>query len=273
MKKCILCNSDKYKTLLQGKNWQIVKCNKCELVKTERNIENASYDFYHRDETYKKLESHFKNIFQTRVNLAKKHIETPGKVLDVGCSNGTMLDIFKSDGWETWGVEPSENAEIAIDKGHKVFQTLFEKVNFTGKFNIIIMNHTLEHLEDPLSVVKKAYSLLEKDGILLVDVPNFDSLSSRLMGKYWPHLLPLEHNFQFTRKTLEKTFEKVGFSIVDYKTRSGIFEFANPVQEVKESLFGMKKRFISRVINFPYDILAMLLNRGDSMSVVGRRVK
>ncbi len=273
MKKCILCNSNDFTELFSGKNWKVLECKKCGLCKVDRQIENVSYDFYHRDNDYKKLEKLFKNIFQTRVNLIKKHLPTPGKVLDIGCSNGTMLDIFKTDGWETWGVEPSENAEIAIDKGHKVFQTVFEKVNFPTKFNLIVMNHTLEHLENPLAVVKKAYSLLEKDGILLVDVPNFDSLSSNMMGKYWTHLLPLEHNFQFTRKSLEKIFEKAGLKIVDYKSRSGIYEFANPFEEINESFTGMKKRAITHLINFPYDTLATLLNIGDSMSLMGRKEK
>ena len=271
MTKCILCNSSNFQELFQGKNWKALKCKKCGLVKIDREVENVSYDFYHRDEDYKKLEQHFKNIFQKRVNIIKKYIERAGKVLEIGCSNGVMLDIFKSEGFETWGVEPSENAEFAIDKGHKVFQTVFEKVNFRTKFDLIVMNHTLGHLENPLLVLKKAHSLLEKGGLLLIDVPNFDSLASRILGKYWQYLLPLEHNFQFTKQSLTKMFVKAGFEVVHFESRSGMFEFANPLEELHESLTGLKKRFVTTVFGFPYDLVGTLLNRGDSMSMVGRK--
>jgi 2-polyprenyl-3-methyl-5-hydroxy-6-metoxy-1,4-benzoquinol methylase len=271
MTKCILCNSTIFNELFSGKNWKVLKCVKCGLVKVERTEENVSYDFYHRDSDYKKLEDHFRNIFQKRVNLVKRFTHAKGKVLEIGCSNGTMLDIFAKDGWETWGVEPSENAEYAIDKGHKVMQTVFEKVNFQTKFDLIIMNHTLEHIENPLVVLKKAYDLLEKDGIILIDVPNFDSLSSNISGKYWQHLLPLEHNFQFTKESLTKLFEKTGFKVIRWESRSGIFEFADPLKELNDSLLGLKKRFITHIINLPYDIVATAINKGDSMTLIGKK--
>ncbi|MBX4205632.1 class I SAM-dependent methyltransferase [Candidatus Microgenomates bacterium] len=273
MNKCILCNSNKFQELFAGRNWKVMQCLNCNLIKVDRKTKNISYDFYHRDEDYKKLEGHFRNIFQTRVNLVKKFIHKKGKVLEIGCSNGTMLDIFAKDGWETWGVEPSENAEYAIDKGHKVFQSTFEKVNLPKDiFDLIIMNHTLEHLENPVEIMKKANTLLTNGGLILIDVPNYGSLLSKLIGRYWPYLLPFEHNFQFTKKTLKKIFEKANFQVICFKSRSGIFEFADPVSEIEESAKGLKRRFIYHVFNFPYDLLATVLNMGDSMSMVGKKI-
>jgi 2-polyprenyl-3-methyl-5-hydroxy-6-metoxy-1,4-benzoquinol methylase len=269
-----LCGSNNYSEIFSGKDWKALKCNKCQLVKIERKKNEVSYDFYHRDDDYKKLESHFKNIFQKRVDLIKSFKQTPGTVLEIGCSNGAMLDIFKSNGWETWGVEPSENAEYAIDKGHKILQSTFEKVNVNPDyFDVVVMNHTLEHLEDPLQVIKKVYTLLKKDGIVLIDVPNFGSLSARTLGKNWKHLLPKEHNFQFTRETLSRLFEKAGLKVSHYESRSGIFEFANPFEELSESFFGFKKRFVTTLINLPYSLVSTMLNQGDSMSIVGQKTK
>lgn len=270
--KCVLCSNSHYEALFSGESWKVKRCTKCGLVSTDRKTVDMDYQFYHRDDDYKKLESHFRNIFQKRVNIVKKYKSDKGIVLDIGCSNGTMLDIFQKEGWETWGVEPSENAEYAIDKGHKVLQSTFEKVKITPDyFDVIILNHTLEHLDNPLEVLTKINTLLKKGGIVLVDVPNFGSLLSELSREHWIYLLPNEHNFQFTKDSLGKIFEKANLNVIYFESRSGIFEFDDPIFELKQSLFGMKKRFITSILSLPYSLIATLLNRGDSMSMVGRK--
>ena len=271
--KCVLCSSKKHEEVFSGKNWKALKCSKCSLVSIVRDKNGINYDFYYRDDDYKKLESHFKNIFQKRVNIVKRFHKNPGVILEIGCSNGVMLDIFKKDGWETWGVEPSENAEYAIDKGHKILQTTFEKVNITPDyFDVVLLNHTLEHLVDPQKVLMKIHTLLKKQGIVFVDVPNFGSLSSQILRKHWPYLLPKEHNFQFTKDSLSKMLDKAGFEVIHFESRSGIFEFGTPLEEVKDSLTGLKKRFLIRIVSFAYDLVATIFNKGDSMSMVGKKV-
>lgn len=269
--KCVLCEGSLVKIIYDTKSWKVVECRKCGLITTKRNQGEISYDFYHRDDDYKNFEKHFRNIFKKRIGMIHRFTKKHGKVLEIGCSNGTMLDIFKEFGWETWGVEPSENIEYALDKGHKVFQTTFEKLNLQEKFDLIVLNHTLEHLKNPVEVLKKAYVLLEKGGIIYVDVPNFESLLSSLLDANWPYLLPKEHDYQFTQNSLKKIFEKAGFKVIHFETRSGIFEFASPLSELKDSLFGLKKRFITSILSFPYDLLATTLNKGDSMSMIGVR--
>lgn len=229
------------------------------------------YKKYHRDKTYLENESHFKNIFSTRFKIAK-HFGKKGKVLDIGASTGVMLSIFKNDGWETWGVEPSESAMAAKEGGHKIIKDFFEKAKLPKNyFDVVIMNHTLEHLDNPILVLKKIFELLKKDGILLVDVPNAGGLASVVLGDKWPYRLPLEHKQQFTRESLSNVFSEAGFKIIHFKSRSGIFEFNDPISEILSSLTGLKKRFFTNLINIPYDILVTLLNCGDSMTMVGKK--
>ncbi len=226
---------------------------------------DINYQTYHRDYDYQKYEEMFRNIFMKRFNLVSKYVKK-GKVLDIGCSNGVFLDLFKESGWETWGVEPSENSETARKKGHKVMKGFFEKVNLPKNyFDLVIMNHTLEHMDSPVSVLKKVSGILKKDGILLVDVPNFGSLLSKLMGNKWPYLLPDEHKWQFTKASLTEIFKEGGYRVLYWESRSGIFEFSNPFLELG------RKRFILEILSSPYSLLATLLNMGDSMSMVGRK--
>ncbi|MFZ5932933.1 MAG: class I SAM-dependent methyltransferase, partial [Patescibacteria group bacterium] len=220
---------------------------------------------YHRDKDYRKLEAMYKNMFQKRVNLAQRFAKK-GRVLDVGASNGGLLDILKKEGWETWGVEPSKNALIAKKKGHKIFKDYFEKVELPeASFDLVTFNHTLEHMDEPLAVLKKVGSLLKKGGTLFVDVPNRGGLSAKVLGKRWPYLLPNEHKWQFTRQSLTNLFRKAGFTVVHFESRSGIFEYENPLQELG------RKRFVIDILTFPYALVVTLLSVGDSMSLVGKK--
>ena len=57
---------------------------------------NIDYKNYHRDKEYQDNEALFRNIFKKRLNIISKHIKNPKKVLDIGCSNGVFLDLYKS---------------------------------------------------------------------------------------------------------------------------------------------------------------------------------
>ena len=197
-----------------------------------------------------------------------------GKVLDIGCSDGIFLDIYKENGWETFGVEPSKNGIVAQNKGHKVYRDIFEKVSFPKKyFDLVIMNHTLEHVENVDSVLEKINDILKKDGILFIDVPNAGGLLSKMMGDKWPYRLPLEHNYQFTKNSLTKYISNNRFKVLCWESRSGLFEFANPLLELWQSLSGLKKRFFEDMLSLPYSIVVTKLNMGDSMSVIAKKIK
>lgn len=231
------------------------------------------YSNYHRDEEYIENEKLFENIFLKRVRILDKFFKKPGKVLEVGCSTGIMLDILKKEDWETWGVEPSKSGAVAKKRGHKVVKNYFEKTKLPKNyFDLVVMNHVLEHMDDPVRVLEKTKTVLKKGGIVYVDVPNIGSLASKIYGKNWKYLLPDEHIHHFTPETLKKLLEEAGFKVVWLKTWSGLFDYANPFLELWQSLIGMKKRFFANVFGFPGALIATILNKGTSMAIIGRKV-
>lgn len=223
---------------------------------------------YHRDKDYLENESMFRNIFKKRFNVIKKYHLAGGTktVLDIGCSNGVFLDLFA--GSETWGVEPSGSGEVAKKKGHKILKTTFEKASLPENyFDLVIINHTLEHMDDPQAVLTKVFGLLKNNGILFVDVPNAGSLGARILGKRWPYLLPKEHKSQFTKESLNKLLKDNGFEILHWESRSGVFEYANPLKELG------RKRFLIDILTSPYCLVASALKMGDSMSFIARKIE
>jgi len=220
---------------------------------------------YHRDEDYKKYESLFENIFRKRVNLVSRFVKK-GKMFEIGSATGVMLKLFKDRGWDALGIELSGSCEEAKGKGLRVLNVKFEDAKLPKDyFNLVVLNHTLEHMDNPGEVLKKINMLLKDKGIIFVDVPNFGSLSSKILGKKWPYLLPEEHKSQFTKESLTKLLKENGFDILHWESRSGIFEYANPLKELG------RKRFLLDIITSPYCLVATVLRMGDSMSFIAKK--
>jgi SAM-dependent methyltransferase len=220
---------------------------------------------YHRDEDYRKNETLFANIFEKKVNLISQYVGK-GKMLEIGSATGVMLELFRDKGWKVSGVEPSGSYKEAEKKKLKIIHSKFEEVKLPNEsFDLVVLNHTLEHFRNPSDVIKKINLLLKKGGIIFIDVPNFGSLSSRFLGKKWPFLLPEEHRSQFTRENLGELLHKNNFKILHWESRSGFFEYANPFKELK------RKRFLLDILLLPYSLIATLFKMGDSMSFIARK--
>lgn len=268
--KCILCGSDKFSEVYRLDSAKIVKCKKCGLVATTVG-QKESYKSYHRDTDYKKYEKHFRNIFLKRFRVISKY-KKKGNVLEIGASTGTMLQIFKENGWEEWGVEPSGSYKIAKKRGIKIMNEPFEKAKLPKEFfDLVILNHTLEHVENPLLVLRKVRKLLKADGICYIDVPNFDSLVSKISGKRFKYLLPHEHLYHFGPKTLRRLLDAAGFKAIYMKASSGVFDVDSIWAHFRNDFALRKKSLLPDLINAPANIITTLLNKGASLSVIAQK--
>jgi SAM-dependent methyltransferase len=269
--KCILCNNESFRTLYKGKGWKITKCNNCGLVRTERKF-NIGDKNYHRDLEYKETEKQFENIFKKRYQIINKIISKKGRVVEIGSSTGVFLKLFKDQGWDVLGVEPSGSYKEAVKKGIDVINKSFEEANLPkNKYDLVILNHTLEHMDNPLTVLKEINLILKKGGMVFIDVPNFGSLSSLIFRNKFNLLLPEEHKFHFTKESLNKLLEKSNFKIKYSETRSGLFDYSNPLLELWMSLTGFKKRFITNLITFPLSFIEKIFNMGTAISIIGEK--
>lgn len=269
--KCILCGSKNFKDLYILNKNKIVECQNCGLVKT-LGKQSVNYESYHRDKDYTVYDAYFKNIFQKRFNIIKNKKKV-GKILDIGASTGTLMEIFKENGWEEWGIEPSGAYKVAQKRGLRIKKGEFEKIKLPlNYFDVVVMNHTLEHVENPLVVLVKIYKLLKVGGVVYIDVPNFDSLSRRIAKQNWKYLLPQEHVHHFTPDTLKKLFKKAGYKVEWYQTWSGIFDVANPFLKFWQTLSGLKKQFFTDIFELPGNVIAKTLNKGTSLAMLGRKI-
>ncbi len=266
--KCILCGNNEFEMLFHKR---LTRCRSCNLVRTN-NFTSPDYRHYHRDTEYSDFEKELKNIFAKRYSIISHIKKKPGVILDVGCSHGVLLDVFKEHGWKTYGIEPSDSAELAAKRGHVVYKSTLEKTRLPKKtFDVVLANHVLEHIDDPVSFLKRINPSLKSGGIVFVDVPNFGSLSSSIAGENWKYLLLREHITHFTPNTLQEVMIASGLVPIHTETRSGIFDCASPLTKLWDELLGFKKNFFTDLFEIPGNCLATALNKGTSLTVVAQK--
>ena len=140
-------------------------------------------DHYSKDDKYDnwvKNEHGRDMLWKRRLALVKRDIKS-GRLLDVGTGIGQFL-AFARDDFEVTGTEVSKSAIGIANKkyGLDIHNGTIEELDFKGKkFDIITVFHVLEHVRDPVSLIKKCRGLLKENGFLIIAVPNeIDSLAS-----------------------------------------------------------------------------------------------
>ena len=150
-----------------------------------------------------------------------------GRILDIGCGSGLHLWFLKNLGWQVWGLEiSSPAAQIAQSLGVNVFCGELTQANFPSQyFDIIRMNHVIEHLPQPAAYLKEIKRILKPDGDCLIRTPNIKSLNYLIFKKYWRGLEVPRHLYLFSPITLKTLFHRFGFQIkkIHYVASSGTF--------------------------------------------------
>ena len=137
-----------------------------------------------------------------------------GRLLDVGCGEGTFLLGAQDRGWNVLGTEM--NPALARAAGLDVRETI-EEVRETEAhtpFDCITLWHSLEHMRDPRATVQSLAKLLAPGGLLVIAVPDAGGWQARLFGPRWFHLDVPRHLYHFNHRSLKHLLEAAGLAIV-----------------------------------------------------------
>ncbi len=139
-----------------------------------------------------------------------------GRLLDFGCGGGSFLASMHKQSWQVTGVDVSAAAvrRVRSELGLRaLLGTLPHPELRPESFDVITMWHALEHVHDPLEVLREAYRLLVPGGQVVIAVPNIDSLPFRWFGSAWYGLDLPRHLTHFAPWTLHVMLERAGFSV------------------------------------------------------------
>jgi len=150
----------------------------------------------------------FRSLFRRLLGFVHK-FAPKGTLLDIGAGVGLLLDEARKMGYNVIGFEPSR-ASVAAAKKHFGIR-LDSRLRGNDKINIVVINHALEHLKDPQEIISQCSKILGNMGTLVIGVPNFNSFMCRIKRGRWQSLVPSQHRWQFTLKTLDQLVLPHGF--------------------------------------------------------------
>ncbi len=225
---CIVCGNDKY-SIPYSEKFNVLECTKCKFGIIDPipvndvlvNLYNTeSYFNTHMQQEYEALNEqeltesvnkqgtfHFQYL--------DKILKQNSSVLEIGPGYGLQLKYLSNAGYKVKGVETSENAVSFIKNklGLKVERSSLEDYEDKTKYDILMLNHVLEHYRDLHIAMLKITSLIKIGGHIYLRVPNHDSYDRRKMKKEWPAYLPF-HISYFSKKSLKILLTKYNFELI-----------------------------------------------------------
>jgi 2-polyprenyl-3-methyl-5-hydroxy-6-metoxy-1,4-benzoquinol methylase len=251
---CIICGNSRRSPLYAQDQWQVHKCNNCGL-----GILDPRPGKDELDELYAQayFQSHYNAALSPSSAEMKKRLQQEnhrlrffrklkpqGKVLDIGCGRGYFLLACRQAGYEVAGIDISAAAASYVSNELKIpvhIGGIDQIALAAGSFDVITMWHSLEHTADPNSYLQSAGKWLKDDGILIVDVPNYEGYDARMNWHNWPHWDLPYHFYHFTKNSLLALLQKNGFATI--REKDYLSEYIKTKLEK-----AMMPSFIARII-------------------------
>lgn len=215
---------------VSGEDFTIVTCQGCGFHFTNPVPDEATIGKYYKSENYVSHSSSKKGFInriyhlvrwyslKRKVSLLNKLVKGR-ELLDIGAGTAHFLAEARKGGWNIAGLEPDENARKLAKSLNNVdldnTSTLHSMPD--KRFDVITMWHVLEHVYHLKKDAEKIVSLLSKDGVLIVAVPNMNSYDAKYYKEFWAAFdLPI-HLYHFTRVDIENLFGQFDMEIKEVK--------------------------------------------------------
>jgi SAM-dependent methyltransferase len=221
------------KVLDSGDGYTIIDCNQCgfkhvnplpDLDKTNKLYRDTHYDDGERDrlEYYERDRQWWLMNYGDILHEISKYVtfNKNDYLLDIGCGAGIFLEAAKNNKWNTVGIEISTiAAQHCKNKNLNIINDSFDgKLDgLPEKIKVIHMRNILEHIPDPVALIRSAYEKLPSGGLIVIGIPNdYNPLQKGLTQTegYKPWWVAVPHHLNyFDYKSLESLVIKCGFSV------------------------------------------------------------
>jgi 2-polyprenyl-3-methyl-5-hydroxy-6-metoxy-1,4-benzoquinol methylase len=205
-----------------GRHGDLLACRECGTVQQPVLPSGEPLHALYRgmcDDAYLSEEAGRRATADRLLDLIAAHVPS-GRLLDVGCGHGLLLDQARARGYETVGLELSRAAArharetLGLDVRELPLEAFDDGRNgdAPGSFDVVVLADVLEHLDDPVGAIDRCARLLRPGGVLCVVTPDPSSLTARAAGARWWGYLPA-HTMLLPRRTLRELISARGLVI------------------------------------------------------------
>ena len=170
-----------------------------------------------------------------KTQLVKRYLSDGAAVLDVGCSTGEFVAVARRNNLKAEGID---NSKMLVDIGQRILEVPVYQVDIkdyrpSHKFKGVVIWDVLEHLYDPVDMLRMCASLLEPNGLLFAQVPNLRGISNRLKSfacrsglskNDYGHFGFPYHLYFFDKRSLGKLASASGFIALQLESWSHLLK-------------------------------------------------
>ena len=248
-----LCGNNRYKVIRRGIKYllkkekppaKIIKCVHCDLARTFPMPDPADYyDESDKGYLYMLENESLWRRFATGILKEIESYKRAGELLDIGGGIGILVDEANKKGYQASGLEINPAAVSLGKERYKVslFNLSISQMCATGKrWDVVILNHVLEHIQKPVQFLSDCRKLLRKDGILYIGAPCYTGWTAIAEGKKWNNYYVDQHIWQWTPITIKQIIEKAGLSIINIHCRKNTYyHFGGIRGKIKKRLYHL----------------------------------
>jgi 2-polyprenyl-3-methyl-5-hydroxy-6-metoxy-1,4-benzoquinol methylase len=213
------CGNNKYKIFRDFAERKVIECKNCGLYRSfPLPVNSVCGDDYQVVNESQNL--HYHQLFVLK-NVIKFVKNKDSRILDIGCSTGNMMCYLKNKDFKNiFGIEMNEYAvKECKRKKLEVLNTDIDNLNENDKYDLIYLNHVLEHIKDLKKFIQEIKEHLFSSGFLIIAVPNIGGRKTD--SEKWIGYQFEQHYWHFTPESLTKIFLENNFIVKNVYTLSG----------------------------------------------------
>ncbi|MBD2769818.1 class I SAM-dependent methyltransferase [Hymenobacter sp. BT664] len=228
LESCPVCSKPEFRNKLvvedrtvSHESFAIVQCTACSFQFTNPRPSQTDIGRYYESDDYVSHNSRATGLvnqaykvarfftMRRKVSLLNRLAPRRGQLLDYGCGTGHFLAAAKSAGWQVTGLEP--NVRAREEASQRLKQPIGQQELASlqpGTFDAITLWHVLEHVHTLNETLAQLKALLKPDGVMLIAVPNVESLDAQHYRELWAAYDVPRHLYHFAPKTMAQLLKK-----------------------------------------------------------------
>jgi len=199
---------------------QVLYCKKCLTAFQKYNIQKKILfpkNYHYRSANTKDVVDGMKDL----VKSTKKYVGNLKDkiVLDIGCNDGTLLDLFRKESCKTIGIEPTGAFKDAKKKGHKIYNRYFDLsaakliIKEQKKIDIITFTNVFAHIENLQNLLISLKKIISKDTLIIIENHYLGEVIKKNQFDTFYH----EHPRTYSLRSFVNIANILNVSVVDYK--------------------------------------------------------